>query len=143
VVDKAVNGRDSHCRIREDLVPFTEGLVAGDYEASPLVAFSDDFKQDGGFRLILTNVPEVIQDQAVEAIKLGQCRGQSKIPSGGLQSLNQICGAAELDPVTSFDQRGAKSRRQMGFPGAAETATYCPLPGPGCDDLLSFSSTAR
>ena len=39
-----------------------------------------------GLRLILADVAEVIEDQAVEPVELGEGRRQGEIAPGGLQS---------------------------------------------------------
>src|SRR5512132_699887 len=48
VVHQSVDGGDGHRRIREDLYPGAERLVAGDDQRAPLVALGDQFEQHGG-----------------------------------------------------------------------------------------------
>ena len=52
VMHEPVDRSERHCRVREDAVPFTEGLVGGDEQGSALVSGTDQFEEDGGLRLI-------------------------------------------------------------------------------------------
>src|SRR5437588_11290195 len=45
MMNQAVDDRDRHSLVREDLAPFAEGLVGGDEEGSPLVAGADELKE--------------------------------------------------------------------------------------------------
>ena len=45
MMNEAVDDGDRHCRVWEDLAPFTEGLVGGDEERAPLVAGADELKE--------------------------------------------------------------------------------------------------
>jgi hypothetical protein len=46
VVNEAVDGRQSHCLIREHFAPCAERLVGGDQQGAPLVTASDQFEQN-------------------------------------------------------------------------------------------------
>src|SRR5689334_15932480 len=107
MVNKAINSGDRHRRIREDLFPFTEWLITSDNKAPTLITLRDEFKKHGCFGLVFADIAEIIEDQAIEAIELGQGCGQGKVAPGGLQTLNQVGGARELDAVTAFNQGGA------------------------------------
>ncbi len=71
-MDEAVDRGDSYRRIGKDLPPFREGLIAGDDEGAPFVALGDELEQDGGLGLILADIAEVIEDEAVEPIEFGE-----------------------------------------------------------------------
>src|SRR5438105_542916 len=71
MMDEAVDDSDRHCLVRKDLAPFAERLVGGDQEGSPLVAGADELKEHAGFGLVFGDVGEVIQDQQVEFVELG------------------------------------------------------------------------
>ena len=46
VMHEPVDRSERHCRVREDAVPFTEGLVGGDEQGSALVSGTDQFEED-------------------------------------------------------------------------------------------------
>ena len=84
VMDEAVDGGDGHGRIGEDLVPLAEGLIAGDDEALALVALGDEVEEDGGLGLILTHIIEVVEDEAVELVELGEGGRHGRQPLSSL-----------------------------------------------------------
>lgn len=61
-MNEAVDGCDSDGGIGEDLVPFTEQLIAGDDQAPALVALGDQLEQDRRFGIIFADVAETIED---------------------------------------------------------------------------------
>jgi hypothetical protein len=71
VMNEAVDDSDRHCLVREDFAPFAEGLVGGDEERTPLVAGADELKEHAGFGLVFGDVGDVIEDQEVEFVELG------------------------------------------------------------------------
>jgi len=72
VMDEAVDRGDGDRRIGKDLPPFREGLIAGDDEGAPFVALGDELEQDRGLGLILADIAEVVEDEAVEPIEFGE-----------------------------------------------------------------------
>ena len=48
VVDEAVDSRDGHCRIGEDLSPISERLVCRDQQRAAFVSRSNEFEQHTG-----------------------------------------------------------------------------------------------
>ena len=70
-MDEAVNGGECHGGIGEHLSPLAEGLVGGDHQGATLVACADEFEENRGFGLILGDVSEVVEDQQVEFVELG------------------------------------------------------------------------
>src|SRR5208283_5910006 len=72
MVDEAVDRRYGHRWVGEDLVPRAEGLVAGRDQALALVTLGDELEQHGGLGLILADISEVIENQAIEAVELGE-----------------------------------------------------------------------
>ena len=71
VMDKAIDSRERHGLVWEDLVPFAERLVGRDQQGSPLVARGDQLEQHARFGLILGDVCEVIEDEQIVAVELG------------------------------------------------------------------------
>src|SRR4051794_11427023 len=88
-MDEAVDDSDRHSLIREDLAPLAKGLVGSDEEGSPLVPGADEFKEHAGFGLVFGDVGEVIQDQQMEFVELGNGGFESELATGNLQSLNE------------------------------------------------------
>src|SRR6516162_6221760 len=69
VVDQPIDGGEGHGGIREDLIPFAEGLIGGNQDRAPLVARADELEQHAGLGLVLGDVGKIIEDQKVEAIE--------------------------------------------------------------------------
>src|SRR5205814_10168581 len=111
----------------EDLAPLSKGLVGGD-EGSPLVPGADEFKEHAGFGLVFGDVGEVIEDQEVEFVELGNGGFESELATGDLQSLNEICGAGEQHAPAVFDKSEAErapSTCQVGSAGCRRLAGRC------------------
>ena len=109
VVDEAVDGGEGHGGIREDLAPFAEGLVGGDQQGSPLVSGTDEFEQDAGFGLVLGDIGEVVEDQQVVLVELGDGGFEGEFAAGDLQPLDEVGGSREEDAPAVFDEGEAES----------------------------------
>ena len=110
MVDQAVDSRDGHRRILEDLVPFSEWLVCGDHQRTAFVSGGNQLEQYAGFGLILCNVCNVIENQQMKPIEFGDGRRQLQCLSLHLQALNEIGGAHEQHMVAVLDQGAAECR---------------------------------
>ena len=119
MVDEPVYGGDGNRGIRKHLIPFAERLIAGDDEAFPFVALGNEFEQDGGFGLIFADIAEIVEDEAVELVELGQDSGQVEVPARGLQLLDEIGGPGKQDAVAVIDEAGANGSGNMGLAGTA------------------------
>src|SRR5215831_9905607 len=97
----------------EDLAPFAERLVGRDEEGSSLVAGADQLKERTGFSLIFGDVGEVIQDQQVVFVELGNGGFEGELAAGNLQPLDEIGGAGEQHAPTVFDKGEAKCCCEM------------------------------
>ena len=117
-MNQAVDDRDRHCLVREDLAPFAERLVGGDEEGSPLVAGADELKEHAGFGLVLGDVGDVIEDQQMEFVELGNGGFESELAAGNLQSLDEIGGTGEQHAPAIFDKGEAESRRKVALAAA-------------------------
>ena len=113
MMNEAVDDGDRHCLVWEDLAPFAKRLVGSDEEGPPLVAGADELKEDTGFGLVFGHVGEVIQDQQVIFVELGNGSFESELAAGNLQALDEIGGASEQDAPTPFDESEAESCREM------------------------------
>src|SRR5712691_6764675 len=109
VVDEAIDDGERHRLVGEDLSPFAEGLVGGDQQGSPLVSGTDEFEQDAGFGLILADIGEVVEDQQVVLVELGDGGFESEFAAGDLQPLDEIGGSGEQDAPAVFDEGEAES----------------------------------
>ena len=62
MVHQPACGGEGHGRVGEDAVPIAEGLIWGDGDRASFVSGTDQFEQDAGFRLVLGDVGEVIEE---------------------------------------------------------------------------------
>ena len=113
MVDEPVDGGDGDGLVGEDAVPGAEGLIGGDGEAAGLVAPGDEFEEDGSLGLVLLGVADVVEDDQVEAVKLGKRRFEEEIAAGGLEPLHQIGGAGIEHAPAGLDEALADSAEQM------------------------------
>ena len=123
MVDEAVYGRERHSFAGKDLSPFAEGLIGGNKHRSALVACADQFEQDARLRLILGNVGEIVEDQKVVFVELGDRGFEGEIAARDLKLLNQVGGSGEQDTPAALDQGQAEPRRKMRFPSARRPKT--------------------
>ena len=84
MADEAIDGGHGHGWIGEDLVPLAERLIAGDGEALALVSLGDEFAEHGGLSLIVPNVAQIIEDEAIELVELGKASREEEIAPGQL-----------------------------------------------------------
>lgn len=131
-MDQPIDGRDGHRRVGEDLIPGAERLVAGHDQTAPLVALGDQLEQDGGLGLVFAGIAEVVEDQAIVAVELGQGCRQRQVPARRLELLDEVGGAGERDPPAGVDQ------------GVADRGGDVRLAGPGrSSDILPGIRTPR
>jgi len=83
--------------------------------------------------LVFAHVRDVVKDEQVVAIELGQCLGQLQGLSGRLKALHELAGAHVQHAVAGVDQRVADAASQMALahPGGAEDQTGGALVDPG------------
>src|ERR1044071_5649851 len=112
-MDKTINGGEGHGLIWKDLAPVAEWLISGDQHGAPLVAASDQLEQHTCFGLVLANVGDVIKDQEVVLVELGQRAFEGKFAARKLQALDQIAGAHEQDAPSVLDEREPDGCCQM------------------------------
>ena len=118
VVDEAVDDSDRHCLVREDFAPFAEGLVGGYEDRPPLVAGADELKEHAGFGLVFGDVCDVIEDQQVKFVELGNGGFESEFAAGNLQPLDEIGGAGEQHAPAVLNESEAERRRKVAFAAA-------------------------
>ena len=79
---------------------------------------SDQFEQDRGFRLILADVGDVIEDQEMVLVELVVAAASARSRRAICEFLDQIRGPGEQDAPAVLDKGKAQSRHQMTFSGA-------------------------
>ena len=112
---QAVDGSHRHAGVWEHAVPAREWLVGRDQDAAPLVAFGDQLEQHAGLGLVLPDVRQIVQDEQVIAVELGQRLGQLQALAGCLQALHELAGTHVQHPAPGVDQ------------GVADPATHMAL----------------
>ena len=85
VVNEAVDVGDSHRRVVKHLAPVAERLVRGDHQRAAFIASGNEFEQDAGPGLVFADIGEIIEDQHIEAVELGDCRREMQRLSFCLQ----------------------------------------------------------
>ena len=93
-----IDGRSGGHWILEDPVPLGEDQVAGDHDATALVALAEEGEEDLHFFAVLLDVPEVIEDDHVEAIEASQLLLQYQVPPRYEEALDELIGS--LRPQT-------------------------------------------
>ena len=86
---------------------------------APLVARRDQFEQDAGLGLILGDVSNVVEDEQVVAVELGDRGLERQLAPRRLQALDQIGGADEQDTPAVLDE-GAPQWERLRLLRAAE-----------------------
>ena len=107
VMNKPIDGGQSHGGIREDRVPFREWLVGGDQDGSALVSRAYELEQDAGLGLIFGHISDVVEDKQLEFVQLGDGAFEEEIAARLLQSLNQVRCAGVEHSIAFFDKRKA------------------------------------
>src|SRR5260370_15038908 len=88
-------------------------MICGEEESSPVVPSDDEFKEHAGFGLVFGDVGEVVQDQQVVFVKLGNGGFEKELATGDLEPLDEIGGAGEQDAPAVFDKGETKRCREM------------------------------
>jgi hypothetical protein len=117
-VDKAVDGCQRHSLIREHLAPCAEWLVCGDQHRAPLVAGSDQLEQHARFGLILADIGNVVEDQQLILVKLGERVFERELAACDLQALDEIAGAHEQHAPSILDESESDGCGKMALAGA-------------------------
>src|ERR1700678_4570124 len=110
----------------EDLAPFAERLVGGDQQRSALVARADQFEQDARLRLVLGEIGEIVEDQQVIFVELGDRGFEDEIAARELKLLDEVGGSGEQHAPALFDQGQADRGREMGFSCAGRDSDMAP-----------------
>jgi len=118
MMNQTINRGQGYGLIWKNPSPFAEGLIGGDQHRSPLVSRADQFEQNAGFRLILGDIGEVVENQQMIFVELGDRRFEHEVASRDLEFLHEVGGSGEQHAPAFLDQRQAERRRQMRFSAA-------------------------
>jgi len=118
VMDKAIDGGQRHSLVGEDLAPFSKWLIGGDQHRSTLVTCGDQLEQDAGFGLILGDVGDVVEDEQIVAVELGDSAFECQLATRDLQLLHEISGAGKQHAPSILDQGEPERCRQMALAAA-------------------------
>src|ERR1700719_3510704 len=118
VMNEAVDNSDSHCLVWEDFAPFAERLVGSDEDGSPLITGADEFEKHAGFGLVFGDVGDVIEDQQMEFVELGNSGFESELATGNLQPLDKIGVWGKQHAPAVFDESQAESCRKVALAAA-------------------------
>ena len=77
---EAVDRSQGHGRLDEHLAPLGERRVGRDGQALVLVALGDQLEQHRGLGLVAPHVAQIVKDQQIEAVELGEFLRQPQIP---------------------------------------------------------------
>jgi hypothetical protein len=125
-MNETIDGRERHSLVGEYLPPFAKGLVGGDHQRAPFVSVADQFKEHARLGLILGDVGDVVENQEMIFVELGDCRFESEIAQRDLELLDEVCRSGEQHAVTIFDQSQAERGRQMRFPRSGQDRYMAP-----------------
>ena len=92
VVHDAVDGRGGGHGVATDRIPLGEHDVTGDHDATPLVAFGEQFEQDFRFAVVLLHVADVVEALALEAVKALEFALQTEVALGVEQTFRRWSG---------------------------------------------------
>ncbi len=71
MVHESIDSRQRHGLVGENLAPFAEGLVGRDQQGSAFIAGSNQLEQHTGLGLILGDVGDIVEDQQLVLVELG------------------------------------------------------------------------
>src|ERR1700719_832448 len=75
-----------------------ENVVGGDSDAVSFVSMRDEFEQDAGLGLILTNIRDVVEHDEIVFVELLEGADQGEVATRDLQPLDHVDGLSEQDP---------------------------------------------
>ena len=127
MMNQTIDGGQGYGLIGKNPSPFAEGLIGGDQHRSPLVSRADQFEQNAGFRLILGDIGEVVENQQMVFVELGDRRLEHEIAPRDLEFLHEVGGSGEQHAPALFDQRQAERRGQMRFSAAGRGRDMAPV----------------
>jgi hypothetical protein len=99
-----------------------EGLVGRDEQGSAFIAGGDQLEQHTGLGLILGDVGDIVEDQQLVLVELGDGGFEPQLPARHLQSLDEVGGAHEQHAPAILNER--MQGRKVTF---QPIGLFCPL----------------
>ena len=99
--------------VGENLAPFAERLVGRDQQGSAFIAGGDQLEQHTGLGLILGDVGDIVEDQQLVLVELGDGGFEPQLPARHLQPLDQVGGAHEQHAPAVLNESQTERRRKM------------------------------
>ena len=120
--DRRLQGSLPYRRTRR---PLRERRVGRTGDALAFVALGNEFEEHGRFRLIAALVAEIVQDQKIKTVELGEFLCESQIAARNLQPLYKIAASCKEYAPTGIDKRMANAADEMTFPDAGAPKARC------------------
>ena len=108
MVNEAIDGGERHSLVGEYLPPFAEGLIGGDHRGARFVSGADQLEEDARFSLVLGDIGDVVENQEVIFVELGDRRFEHEVAPRDLELLNEVGGSGEQHAAAVFDQGEAE-----------------------------------
>ena len=118
MVHEPIDGCQRHSLVGENLAPFAERLVGRDEQGSAFIAGGDQLEQHTGLGLILGDVGDIVEDQQLVLVELGDGGLKPQLPARHLQPLDEVGGAHEQHAPAVLDERQTERRRKMALAAA-------------------------
>src|SRR6266852_5775249 len=118
VMDQAIDGGKRHSLVGKDLAPFAKWLIGRYQHGFPLVTCGDQLEQHAGYGLILGDVGDVVEDEQIVAVELGDRAVECELATSNLEPLHEIGSAGEHHAPSILDQGKPERCRQMALAAA-------------------------
>src|ERR1700675_4645188 len=79
----------------------------------------NEFEQDAGLGLILTNIRDVVEHDEIVFVELLEGADQGEVATRDLQPLDHIDGLSKQDPLSCIDESMADGRQSVALAGSA------------------------
>ena len=96
----------------EKILPDSPRLVGRDEQGSAFIAGGDQLEQHAGLGLTLADIGDVVEDQQLVLVELGDGGFEPQLPARHLQPLDEIGGAGEQNAPAVLDESAARALQQ-------------------------------
>jgi hypothetical protein len=97
--------------ILEDLIPLGENQIGGNDHTTSFVPFGQKGKEHLHFLPVLLNIAKIIEDNHLKTVQPFELPLQFIIPFGPEQTINQLEGGTEQNPIASLYPFVSQGRR--------------------------------
>jgi hypothetical protein len=123
---QAIDRGDHHSLIRKNFIPFGKWLISGDQQRAVLVASADEFEQSAGLGVVLVDVRDVVANQQMVFIELGDGCFKLQCLARLLETLNKVSGPRKQHTITVFDESAPDRHGQMRLAHTWKTRVILP-----------------